>query len=301
MSNNPLADLMDATRRQQMQKRLTQGLSRVQQWGQQNIPDPIGNVVNPMFGPLVQQFQHNPMDALRSLAPNPVRDTRAMMAPLHQQLQGHDYLAALGSLMQAGAPTGMIGPERQLGTGGAFFHGTAKPITRLGEDYYSGRNIYGEGLYATDSPEIAHSYTKKGARSAGSDYNPTIYRTEAQGQPRLYPLDAPPTPSFVKGLEDAAKWSMSADDALANLRSGEIKTGSQVLDHMRRVSREFDESADAVTEAFDVLRSHLESDGFGGFEHQGGKLTGGKPHNVRIYWNPQEQVKLERVYGGQPK
>lgn len=296
MSNNPLADLMDATRRQQMQKRLTQGLSRVQQWGQQNIPDPIGNVVNPMFGPLVQQFQHNPMDALRGLAPNPVRDTRAMMAPLHQQLQGHDYLAALGSLMQAGAPTGMIGPERQLGTGGAFFHGTSKPIDFL-ENSSPGINIYGDGLYTTDSPAIAHSYTRKG----GGD-NPTVYRVAPQAEPpKMYNLNAPPSKPFLDGMKLAAEYSESARDALEAFRTGEARTGADIINHMRRVSSGYMEDAYHILENMDLIRSELDRAGYGGFEHLGGELTGGKPHNVRIYWNPQEQVKLERVYGGHPK
>lgn len=177
------------------------------------------------------------------------------------------------------------------------YHGAADKIGQLGEDYYSGRNVYGEGFYTTSDEEIARSYQGKNKGA-----NPRIYEVRESGPVKFYDLDAPLSPSAREALESGAKWSESAADALDDVQAGKIHTLGEAMDHIRRVSKEFGESRDVITDMFEGVKGRLQRDGFGGFTHEGGKLTGGKPHKVHIYWAPENQVNIKtKVAAAQAK
>ena len=107
--SSPLSAVMDANRRKQLQQRLMSDYGKFQQWGQQNIPDPLGALVKPMVAPMVQQFRQDPMEALRGLIPNPVRDMPHFANEAYSNARAGKPMESIASLLQAGAPMGMAG------------------------------------------------------------------------------------------------------------------------------------------------------------------------------------------------
>ena len=60
-------------------------------------------------------------------------------------------------------------------------------------------------------------------------------------------------------------------------------------------SRSYDIPTYEVTELFDDIAG-LKSQGYGGYTHQGGRLTRNpRKHKVKIYWDADEKVSLNRV------
>jgi hypothetical protein len=47
-----------------------------------------------------------------------------------------------------------------------------------------------------------------------------------------------------------------------------------------------------------LLRSYLGLEGYGGFEHLGGLRSGGMEHNVKIYWNPKDDLRMRHLPSG---
>jgi hypothetical protein len=264
--------------------------------GDPRVLEALAGLLRPFyqtFGPLGQAVRQDPVSAL---IPNPAAQIRQSAAQVGQALSGPkpDYLAALMPLVAGGASVGMIGPERQIpGPAGAFYHGSPKPPGPLTDAYYSGRNIYGEGLYSTDNSAVAGSYVRKGARKLGEQTSPTVSRVVEKVPVKMYDLNGPLSGAAMKGIESASRWSQSAEDALSMIHSGEVKTLAEAIDHMRQMSPEYGESADHVVEAIDVIKAALEGEGYGGFTHVGGKFVGKTPHQVKIYWYPHEQVSLK--------
>lgn len=170
-------------------------------------------------------------------------------------------------------------PEPPRPTG--RFHGTSAPIDRLDEGHYDPRNIYGQGFYTTDSHEIAQGYTKKGRNGA-----PTIYTVEAKDVP-LFDMERPMDAETRKMIDtDIEQFGMMYENAADNLPKD-----ASLLDaynHIRLESAEAGLSKDTVQEIFEGFRGNLERRGFSGLTHVGGKLTGKAPHNVTIFWNPED-------------
>jgi hypothetical protein len=160
-----------------------------------------------------------------------------------------------------------------------YFHGTSTPIERL--DYSTGPfNIYGSGLYTTMDKGVALKYTKKGKGS-----KPTVYKvTEINPGPSL---DLETTPAtFAKetlGEEFEDEWF-------------EGKSLREALDEFRNESSNLGFPAWEVKEAMDSIFDKAYRQGYKSVTHEGGKITGGKKHTVKIFMRPMDDVRLKRVY-----
>ena len=179
---------------------------------------------------------------------------------------------------------------------GTFFHGTSQPVEGVSDAHYSPGNVYGQGLYVTDDRGIAQGYMKKKPlriwptkESEATD--PRVYTVEEVEPVKFVDLDGPIPDSIMGMLRDGQAYSLTDeyDIILDLIDSGEIKTLADVFDHIRR---NLYATIDDKQEWFDSIRANLEVEGFGGYTHKGGRLTGGRPHNVRIYWFPESQVRL---------
>lgn len=184
---------------------------------------------------------------------------------------------------------------------GVFFHGAAADI-RLEEGYYSGRNIYGEGFYATDDVRTAATYQKKNKKSAGPNAEPAVYQVAEKQPVNFFDLDQPIEPSVKRLLEQLAENSESFANALDELDGGGVNTMAQFMDEVRASSRSAGESADTITELFESLKDDLRQAGYGGFTHQGGKLggRGNRLHQVNIYWEPENQLDIQKLAAPEP-
>ncbi len=173
---------------------------------------------------------------------------------------------------------------------GQFYHGTSNEIPQLQEGAYASLNYYGQGFYTTDAVDIAEGYTKKGRSGAGT---PTIYKTTELRPVSFYDMEAPITPELRAFIEQDhnGDWHLAQqalDENPANLR--------ELYDEVRGLSQGEMISADRVQEqVFDVFRAHLEEQGYGGLTHKGGLRTGAKEHDVRIYFNPERDLQIEKV------
>jgi hypothetical protein len=151
------------------------------------------------------------------------------------------------------------------------YHGTSKAFTP-GSIYSmeQHRNLYGPGLYTTDSPEIARSYTKKGGGTA-----PTVYRVQhAKANPNLLDLEKPLPPDVYKlfsegdygyGMNPDMKGTAVYQEWKDNLANDGL-TVHDAEEHMHGITDE------------------LQKLGYDGYSHTGGAKTGGTPHHVEIYF-----------------
>ena len=203
------------------------------------------------------------------------------------------------------APKAKATPQTQTPAGlpdtrgqGQFFHGAASEIKQLNEGYYENANIYGQGFYVTDDLNTAGSYTKKNKKSiakAGGTPSQIIYQIKELQPVNFYDLDEYDiSPSIKQTLEKSSEWSESVARALDELDSNPNMSLAQLMDEIRNNSRSAEDSRDTIQEVFEGIRETLEAEGYGGFTHRGGRLTKGKEHQVRIYWDAPNQIDLQK-------
>jgi hypothetical protein len=170
---------------------------------------------------------------------------------------------------------------------GQLFHGTSRPLDRLGDDteHFTSANIYGQGFYTTDALDVAQGYSRKGG---GTEQ--TLYRVEPRGDVPLYDMEAPLQSDMQQRLlqtEDNYLLEMALEQEPGNLR--------ELFDEIRDISSIEGYSADDVQNVFDVIRADLEAQGYRGLSHIGGLKTGTDRHQVRIYWRPNEDVGIQTL------
>lgn len=168
------------------------------------------------------------------------------------------------------------------------FHGTSRalPYGQPNNEYaMSGdsRNIYGQGFYTTDAADIARGYMKKGKGS-----EPNLYHVTEHDGVKLYDMEQPLTPEVRKMAERAMGDAFPAED----IDGKPIHTLRGLFDEYRAESQNNGLTRDDVQETFDAIRYNLEQDGYRGYRHIGGENTGKKSHDVRIYWTPENDIKV---------
>ena len=180
-----------------------------------------------------------------------------------------------------------------------FFHGAAGEFKLVeGGEFESGEmNIYGQGLYSTDSLNTAGKYQKKN-KAKGAQANGVTYEVVEKKPVKFFDLDAPATPDVLNKLRDVAGYDSMTElvETAINELDG-TPSLTQVFDEMRAWSRELEVPAHEIQSTWHELSLALEKDGYGGFTHQGGHLAGrGKElHQVRIYWDPANSVDIYKV------
>lgn len=170
---------------------------------------------------------------------------------------------------------------------GEIFHGTSRELSSLSEGHYVSRNIYGQGFYTTDAIEIARGYTRKGRGNT-----PTIYRVTEKIPVKLFDMETP-IPDDLRAFIE--KDQSGSNSLMLEAFDDGAKTLRQVYDYVREVSASQNVSADDVQELFAGVQEFLEKQGFGGLRHIGGKLTKAPEHEVKIYFNPERDLNIEKV------
>lgn len=175
-------------------------------------------------------------------------------------------------------------------TGGrVFYHGTKATMERLSDaDVYSTskvENLYGEGLYLTDNPNVARGYAQgKGRGASGKVLSAKL------NDLNLVDLEKP--------LPDAA-WEVYAkqlanyldETELAELRGG---SGKKVFERLREALADEQMPVSEVQLIYGDLNYELSTKGIDGLRHEGGGFRGQKygPHNVVILF---EDVAVDRT------
>lgn len=159
-----------------------------------------------------------------------------------------------------------------------YYHGTSTPIGDIG--YSPGAfNIYGSGLYTTEDKGVAYKYTKKGKGG-----QPTVYKIEEINPGPSLDLETTPA-TFGKemlGQEYADEWF-------------DGKSLREALDEFRGDSKYLGIPAWEVKESMDFIFDKAYRQGYKSVTHEGGKLTGGKRHKVKIFTHPEKDVMLKKI------
>lgn len=172
-----------------------------------------------------------------------------------------------------------------------WFHGNGTPgvkADQLDPAMTRADNLFGMGVYLTDSPDIAQGY----AKTRGRNGTPTVYEAGVKVD-KVLDLEQPADPAIVavlrKRLSEAGETVGEAIDRAA------AQPGATTEDIWRAASEEVsivshqDQIPDyEFAEFFANVSDDLRGMGYDAFTHTGGKRTGKPPHQVLILLDPNE-------------
>jgi hypothetical protein len=225
------------------------------------------------------------------------RQATAEAAAKARRSEGAKKAAATRKANAEAAKAAPVEPQYPAGT---RFHGTSKPIDKLGLtfDRPQSQNLYGPGFYTTDNATVAGGYTRKGA---GAD--PHVYSVEWTGEkpPKLLDLDEKPNADLLDALATQMAYTdgsgTAAEIAAARARLAKTATGRDAYAMFKETLADAGVTKSDADEVMDSVSYNLENAGYDGFRHTGGAGSGpGKvPHDVQIYFHPVDQ------YTGEPR
>ena len=181
-----------------------------------------------------------------------------------------------------------------------WYHGTGTDtLTAETLDPFVGshESLFGQGVYLTDSPNIAEGY----AKNRGKRRTPTVYEAEVDVD-RVLDLEKPITEDVaeaiaksVEPLDYRYEQEIGEPGFFTNMIASEIArdgaTPEQVITKIREAVRDFSREAEIPTsdfvEDFQYLAINLKQAGYDGLTHTGGHRTGNDPHRVLILLDPQ--------------
>jgi len=179
--------------------------------------------------------------------------------------------------------SGKLPVQETRGTG-VRFHGTTSPELIFNEAFRFGGselNIYGGGFYTTDAADVVTGYARKGR---GKDN--AIYRVEEINDLNIYDMEQP-----INEI-DTVEINKLLPDWTEPISKGESLV--KVFDRMRDDSVGEQIPAVEVQEDFTLIQDYLAKT-YNGMRHIGGKFFKKAPHDVIIYFNPKDDVKITRI------
>lgn len=233
-------------------------------------------------------------------------------------------------------PASYTGPLKSIEqrTGAPRFHASTsgEPMQYMmnPEQASFGGHLYGAGLYTTDSFDVM-----SGHYAAGGEFpmynvyeiRPVKMFNVEQPLPRgvaadmfeetgderwldfMHPEDRQP---YIKHLEwtgrtyehpYALQYRTARGSLFPEYKQGLPEPGYEPalpIDHWYDRTRESMPAEDAEQQE-EMLRNKLYWEGYGGYEHVGGRRSGTPPHNVRIYWDPKNDIRVSPVETGDPE
>lgn len=173
---------------------------------------------------------------------------------------------------------------------GQRFHGSPAPIEQLEEGFYTSQNYYGQGFYTSDAIDIVDGYARRNKQDGN------VYQISESGEVKAFDMEQPVPDFVVKAYRDLPDSSTVKEIIEIGLidDAGSVDAGS-VREMYDRMREEADYSADTIQEAFEVLRETFVENGFNALDHTGGLRTKKKPHQVRIYLEPEKQIRFTEI------
>ena len=170
-----------------------------------------------------------------------------------------------------------------------YYHGTSSDVPQ----FYDGggrvsENLFGPGVYTTDTESVAATYTKKGGGK-----EPNVYQLEwtGEGSPRKMDLTVP-QPEFNREVEgwlgssyfDEA-WQEDID--IINQMISSNASAEEIYSKLREALGHAGVSRADADEFFDGVNYNMRELGYDAFTHRGGVRVGGAgEHNVTIWLDP---------------
>ena len=140
--------------------------------------------------------------------------------------------------------------------------------------------------------------------------DPLVYKTRQKQDVKFYDLDEDMSSIIYKELDDYVKEGTLPDgslrhddhavvgDTFAALGRENVTLGEFIRESRKIANYDYDmysyEHAEGILQ---IIEDRLKKEGFGGYTHQGGLYAGkGKrKHQVRIYWDPGNQLELGKT------
>jgi hypothetical protein len=154
-------------------------------------------------------------------------------------------------------------------------HGTPDPIMRMVSPDMVSRsgNLVGPGFYSTDSYHVARGYA---GGPAGEVYR--VYEVEP-----IKWLDADVEPFPTRVLRRMDRRFPNKPDWEKEFHGVPAK---QVMERFStHLSRDYQ----------DALVEEMKDEGYGGLYHTGGRPTGTASHQVKVYWDPEKQIRIRSL------
>lgn len=184
-----------------------------------------------------------------------------------------------------------------------FYHGSSTPgLTKNAIDPMatSHENLFGQGLYMTDNPQVATSYAgKRGAQEA-------LYKARLNATKGI-DLEVPLENDFkdtVLGQMKKISEQYGYDPAKgieSKITSGEIKTNQDLFKAFRGAIRDISVEEQIPTsefvDHFQELSDNLRQQGYQVMRHTGGMRVGGgkTPHEVAVLLDPKALMNFEQI------
>lgn len=186
-----------------------------------------------------------------------------------------------------------------------WYHGTGTPnlqAEHLNPTMTKIDNLFSQGIYVTDNPEIAAGYANARGRSTGT---PTIYQARANVG-KVLDLEKPITPKVSKAILDAANRidniAYGSDEVSWALQQVLKKPGATVEEAWRALNKATSDvshgegiSISEFFEPFEILSEDLRKIGYDALTYTGGKRTGNAPHQVLIFLDPNDTMRLGKL------
>jgi hypothetical protein len=204
------------------------------------------------------------------------------------ELQAPSGISAEDRAVLAGFTRQKNVPPPETRGAGQQYHGARGPIDQITEGYYNPNNIYGgaETFYTTDALDVASGYGRKNP-------NAVIYSVKERQPVKMFDMEQKLPPEkwtdILGGIADDDMVASAIEEVSQSRGSANLR---QIMDEIRTSSSGWDMSKDEIQELFSAMTANLESRGYGGMTHQGGLKTGARPHTVKIYFRPHEQIDL---------
>lgn len=170
-----------------------------------------------------------------------------------------------------------------------LFHGTKASIGKLSEadpiQFGKVSAIYGEGLYLTDNPEVAESYSKR----KGSGPQGNVLSGKVSKDVNLLDLDKEIPEELRPVFMDIIK--NYTDEQPSSWK------GVDVYDHLRDVMADNEIMESEAIENFQELNNVLWTQGFQGLKHIGGRKIKSPfgEHNVKILFQNPFTLKIDAI------
>lgn len=167
------------------------------------------------------------------------------------------------------------------------FHGSRRNV-KLDEfgHLVSDNNLYGPGFYTTKSENVAKGYA---GNEPGMVPEGTVYEIREKGEVQAYNLDQPIQADFFNALDRVVE---TGDPAAKMLRSFVETYPRDDMSLQLQKLQEHYVNSEAYTDFIVKIQRELKKEGYGAFDHEGGRVFGGEKHPVRIYWDPHQQLKI---------
>ena len=137
-------------------------------------------------------------------------------------------------------------------------------------------------------------------RPQPKQFNPAVYEVVEKKPVRFFDgerqidwADQSAEVQALKAFEGNELW----DEVLDEWENSGSMSYAEILDETRGASRSLGISRGETTMLMDDLNESLAGLGYGGMTHQGGNKAGGgkRQHRVKIYWEPEDQIDLQRI------